>query len=145
MKKMVIGTISISIGVLFFTNGYSEEISKLGDIMLGINISEQVSEPELETFYMCLLKRGPNWTAEESPENIKLQNLHQQNLSELMGSGQLLLAGPFADGDDTRGMGVFKANSLEEAQALMSDDALVKAGHLVLEWYTWLMPVGLLI
>ena len=143
MKK-IIAIFGISILAAVIINGYSVETSTMSENMLEENNSEQIIAPELETFYMCLLKRGPNWTAEESPENIKLQNLHQQNLSELMGSGQLLLAGPFADGDDTRGMAIFKANSLEEVQSFMSDDALVKAGHLVLEWYTWLVPVGLL-
>ena len=61
-----------------------------------------------------------------------------------MESGQLLLAGPFTDGGNTRGMCVFKVSSLENAKLLMKNDPKVMAGHLVLEWYTWLMPVGLL-
>lgn len=92
MKNLIFASLSLIAITTTFINGYPAEISIMSDNMLDENISEEKIVPELETFYMCLLKRGPNWTADESPENINLQNMHQQHLFELMDSGQLLLA-----------------------------------------------------
>jgi uncharacterized protein YciI len=50
-------------------------------------------------------------------------------------SGKLILAGPFADEGDLRGMLVFRVDSPEEAKALAAQDPAVKAGRLVLEWH----------
>ena len=52
-------------------------------------------------------------------------------------SGKLLIAGPFSDGGDLRGMFVFRVVSLEEAKALAEQDPVVKAGRLRLEWHPW--------
>jgi uncharacterized protein len=52
-------------------------------------------------------------------------------------SGKLLVAGPFMDGGDLRGMFVFRVETLEEAKALAEQDPAVKAGRLVIEWHPW--------
>ncbi len=100
--------------------------------------------PEFSTYYYCLLKRGPNWTAESTPEHERLQAQHAAFIQNLMVEGKIIVAGPFADGDDARGLAVFRANSLPEAKSFIETDPKVQAGHLTLEWFTWLVPKDLL-
>lgn len=61
-----------------------------------------------------------------------------------MRKGKIIVAGPFADDKDERGMAIFRTSSLEEAKALFAADPKVQAGHLISEWYAWLVPEGLL-
>jgi uncharacterized protein YciI len=57
-------------------------------------------------------------------------------------TGKLLVAGPFTDGGDLRGMFIFKC-SMEEAKAMAAEDPAVKAGRLVLEFHPWFAARGL--
>ncbi len=105
---------------------------------------EESGELEFVTYYMCLLNRGPNWTAEETLELGKLQQSHVTYLSNLMATEKIVLAGPFTDADDTRGVAVYRVDSLKTAKELGENDPKVLAGHLVLKWYTWMVPKGVL-
>jgi len=92
---------------------------------------------EMTTYYLALLRKGPSWTAERSPEVEKLQAGHMANINRLADAGKLLLAGPFADDGDLRGLFVLRAESLEEAQALCGTDPAIKAGRLKAEIHPW--------
>ncbi len=59
------------------------------------------------------------------------------NIQKMAESGKLLLAGPFADDGDLRGLFVFRTSTLEEAKAMAEQDPAVKAGRLRLEWHPW--------
>ena len=59
------------------------------------------------------------------------------NIQKLAGEGKLLLAGPFTDGGDLRGIFVFRVGSTAEAQALAETDPAVRAGRLRLESHPW--------
>jgi uncharacterized protein YciI len=91
-----------------------------------------------------LLVRGPKWTAEVTEETKKLQEGHMANINRLGESGKLVLAGPFVDGGDRRGVFIFKVDTLEEAQALTDTDPAVKAGRLKIELHRWAVPKGML-
>jgi len=58
-------------------------------------------------------------------------------------TGKLLLAGPFTDDANLRGMFVFKVDSLQEAKALSDADPAVKAGRLVVELHPWYAAKGI--
>ena len=91
-----------------------------------------------------LLVRGPKWTAEVTEETKKLQEGHMANINRLAEAGKLVLAGPFIDGGDRRGVFIFKVDTLEEAQALTDTDPAVKAGRLKIELHRWTVPKGTL-
>lgn len=91
-----------------------------------------------------LLVRGPKWTPGETEENKKLQAAHMANINRLAEAGQLVLAGPFKDGGDRRGVFIFKVATLEEAQALADTDPAVQAGRLRIELHRWSVPEGML-
>ncbi|HKF42878.1 MAG TPA: YciI family protein [Thermoanaerobaculia bacterium] len=92
---------------------------------------------EMTTYYVGFLYRGEKWTPEETPETKKLQEAHMANIQRMGAEGKLVVAGPFTDGGDLRGLYVFRAASAEEAKALVESDPAVKAGRLRFELHPW--------
>lgn len=101
-----------------------------------------------EIHYVYLLKKGPNWSPEETPEILALQEAHLANFRRLHETGKLAINGPLMDSlmDDgeIRGVGVLKADSLNEARELVSTDPMVIAARLVFEIHPWMIAKGIL-
>ncbi|MEP6994426.1 MAG: YciI family protein [Acidobacteriota bacterium] len=112
-------------------------------ILLMILVSSQPLWPaspeeyEMATYQLAFLFKGPAFSAEETPERAKLQEAHMAHIRKMADSGKLIIAGPFADDGDLRGLFIFRTDSLEEAKALAEQDPAVKAGRLRLEWHPW--------
>jgi uncharacterized protein YciI len=106
-------------------------------------LAQENQTPKMMTYYVGFLKRGPAATSERTPETQRLQEAHMANIRKMAADGKLLLAGPFTDGGELRGMFVFKLGSLEEAKALCAEDPAVKAGRLVCEMHPWLSAKGI--
>jgi uncharacterized protein YciI len=94
-------------------------------------------EYEMTTYYVGFLFKGPNWSPEETPERARLQEAHMANIRRMGAEGKLLVAGPFTDDGDVRGLYVFKVGSIEEARDLAASDPAVKAGRLRFEIHPW--------
>ncbi len=92
---------------------------------------------EMTTYQVAFLKRGPNWTPGETAETKAIQEGHMANIRKMGATGKLVIAGPFADDGDLRGLFIFRVDTLEEAKALAEQDPAVRAGRLVLEWHPW--------
>ena len=92
---------------------------------------------EMTTYYVGFLYRGAKWTPEETPETRKLQEEHMANILKMGAEGKLVIAGPFTDKGDLRGLYVFRVASAEEAKALVESDPAVKAGRLRFELHPW--------
>jgi uncharacterized protein YciI len=95
---------------------------------------------EFDTYYVGFLMRGPNWTPGASPELDQLQADHVAHKRRMAEAGYLILNGPCADDGNLRGISVYQAASLAEAQALAAEDPMVQNGRLVMEWHPWLVP-----
>ena len=99
-------------------------------------------------YYIFLLKKGPTWNPDETPEINALQEAHLANLKRLADIGRLVINGPlldsFATSGEIRGIGVLKAGSLAEAQELISTDPMVKRGRLIFELHTWMVGKNIL-
>ncbi|HZN04236.1 MAG TPA: YciI family protein, partial [Candidatus Polarisedimenticolia bacterium] len=78
-----------------------------------------------------------------SPERRAIQEGHLANIQRLADAGKLLLAGPFTDGGELRGLFVFQVASLEEAKAMCDSDPAVKAGRLRVELHPWYSAKGI--
>lgn len=94
-------------------------------------------EYEMATYQIAFLRKGPAWSAEESPERARLQEAHMAHIRKMAETGKLILAGPFADDGDLRGLFIFRTDTLEEAKALAEQDPSVQAGRLRIEWHPW--------
>lgn len=97
----------------------------------------------MRTYYMVFLKKGPNWTPEKTEESTKIQAGHMAHIQKMADSGKLLLAGPFMDNQEIRGIFVFKVDTIEEAKSLTDEDPAVKAGRLIMEIHPWYSAKGI--
>ncbi len=102
-------------------------------------------EYEMTTYYVGFLYRGPHWSPEDTPERAKIQEGHMAHIRKMAETGKLVLAGPFLDDGELRGMFVFRVASLEEAKALAEQDPAVQSGRLRLEWRPWLGAKNILV
>ena len=104
--------------------------------------------PDMTIYYIFLLKKGPTWSPDETPEISALQEAHLANLKRLGDIGKLVINGPlldsFATSGEIRGVGALKTESLVEAQKLISTDPMVQAGRLIFELHTWMIAKNIL-
>jgi uncharacterized protein YciI len=102
----------------------------------------------LTVYYVFLLKKGPSWSPDSTPEIGKLQTAHLANIQRLEEEGKLVLNGPLLDSfqlsGEIRGVGVLKAKSMVQAQEWIRSDPMVKAGRLIFELHTWMVNKGIL-
>ncbi len=106
--------------------------------------SEEDSMPEMTTYYLVMLVKGPNWTPERTPELEELQKQHLAHITSMGQSGKMVIAGPFTDGGTIRGICVYKVESTDEAKVLAERDPAVKAGRLAVEVHPWMVKKGVL-
>ena len=69
----------------------------------------------MKTYVMAFLKRGPN-RPKDSTTRAELQKAHLKNITRLVNEGKLILAGPFLDDQDIRGIFIFNVSTVEEAK-----------------------------
>ncbi len=93
--------------------------------------------PKMAHYFVGLIYRGPTWSPEVTQEVQELQAAHLANIGRLMESGEMVLAGPFTDDGDLRGLFFYNLDTLEAAQALVDSDPAVKAGRLRVELHPW--------
>ncbi len=98
---------------------------------------------EMTTYYVAFLYRGPNWTPQQTDETRKIQQDHLAHIQKMADSGKLVVAGPFTDDGEIRGIFVFQGVSAEEAQQLAANDPAVKAGRLRIELHPWFAAKGI--
>ena len=102
----------------------------------------------MAVYHVFLLKKGPNWSPESTPEIKALQEAHLANLRRLAEMGKLILNGPlldsFATSGEVRGIGVLKTDTLAEAEELVATDPMVKVGRLVFELHAWMVEKEIL-
>ncbi len=108
------------------------------------NAESKPPQFDLEQYQFALLKRGSQWTAEQTPAVEKLMAGHMANIQKMSSLGKLMAAGPFGKNEfGLAGIFIFKAASMDEAKALAAEDPAIKAGRLALDFYVWHGPKGL--
>ena len=90
----------------------------------------------MHKYVMAFLKRGPNRPADPA-EARKLQEGHMANINRMAKQGKLVLAGPFLDNGELRGIYIFNVATVVEAEVLTNSDPAIKAGTLVMELHPW--------
>jgi uncharacterized protein YciI len=99
-------------------------------------------------YYVYLLRKGPAWTGDSTPELDALQAAHVANMKRLRDEGKLVLNGPLLDAfqlsGELRGIGVFKAESMAQARAWLTTDPMIRVGHLAFEMHAWMVGDGIL-
>ena len=104
---------------------------------------ENMPDPDkMQTYYMAFLKRGPD-RIHDSLTAAKIQEGHMAHIMQMARDKKLVLAGPFLDNGDLRGIFVLNVASMDEALELTNEDPAIKSGTLIMEIRPWYGPTML--
>ena len=61
---------------------------------------EKKTQPvyEMTTYAVGILRKGPSWTAADTPETRRMQASHMANIQKMAATGKLIVAGPATGG-----------------------------------------------
>ena len=96
----------------------------------------------LKQYFFCLLLRGEKTKEFTEAELEVLQEQHLANINRLKEEGKVLVAGPFGDDTEKRGILIFDVATLEEAEEAVKTDPMVQAGRLTYEIHPWWAKKG---
>jgi uncharacterized protein YciI len=89
----------------------------------------------MKKYVVAFLKSGKAVFSKE--ESAKIFQAHLNNIVRLSNEGKMIVAGPFLDGRELRGIYIFNVETIEEAQKLTESDPAIKAGALIFELHPW--------
>ncbi len=89
----------------------------------------------LRQYIMCFLKTGP--LKVDDAKRAELMRGHFGMINRLAAEGKLVLAGPFTDGGELRGVYIFDVPTIEAAKALTETDPSIKEGYFKVEFIKW--------
>jgi uncharacterized protein len=113
----------------------STEIDKVSyDSILAKKLG--ADEYGMKKYVMAFLKKGTN-RDQDSATVAEIQKGHMANINRLANEGKLIVAGPFLDDNEIRGIFIFNVETIEEAAALTNTDPAIKSGRLSLELHPW--------
>ncbi|MBL8182614.1 MAG: hypothetical protein JNL64_13505 [Blastocatellia bacterium] len=93
-------------------------------------------ERGMRQYIMCFLKTGP-LKVEDKAKQAELMKGHFGMINRLAEEGKLIVAGPFMDGGEFRGIYLFDVKTIEEAKALTETDPSIKEGYFKVEFIKW--------
>lgn len=104
---------------------------------------KQEEEPkyEMKQYFMVFLKKGPN-RGQDSLSVQEIQKGHLDNIQRLADEGKLIVAGPFLDDGNLRGIFIFDVAENQEVIDLLQTDPAIKAGRLEYEIHPWMTAKG---
>ncbi|MFZ1321701.1 MAG: YciI family protein [Ignavibacteria bacterium] len=132
MQKILLILTAVFIMSNISTKGYSQkaEFDSLRAAELGAD------DYGMKQYVLAFLKAGK--VKSESHEKAQeLQLEHLRNITKMAEEGVLVLAGPFMDDTEIRGIYIFDVKTIEEAQRLTETDPAIKAGILEMELHPW--------
>ncbi|MEQ9305616.1 MAG: YciI family protein [Marinoscillum sp.] len=90
----------------------------------------------MRKYVIANLVAGPNRN-QDSTTAAQLQRAHLDNIKQMAEAGKLVLAGPFMDDGEVKGIYVFAVETVEEAEKLTKTDPAIQAGRLKMELRPW--------
>lgn len=120
---------------LLFATGISNAQSAtpaIKDPMLAKKLG--ADERGMRKYVLVILKTGPD-RVPEGPARTEMFRGHFANISRLAKEGKLVVAGPFSDENDWRGMFIFAVDNAKEAETLVATDPVIRNGEMIAEYY----------
>ena len=97
--------------------------------------------PSLKQYFFVMLMKGDK--RDQDAETAKqLQAGHMAHMARNAASGKLMIAGPFGDDGDWRGILIYDVPDVDAAKALCAADPAVAAGRLKCEIHPWWSQPG---
>lgn len=97
----------------------------------------------MRRYVMAFLRAGPD-RSHDAETTAAIQRGHLDHIRRMAEAGKLVVAGPFLDQGELRGIFIFAVETLEEAEALTAADPAVQAGRLAMELKPWYGSAALL-
>ena len=98
----------------------------------------------MRTYVLVLIYRGPT-KIENEEEAAAMQRAHLASNARLHEEGKLILAGPFRDKTDLRGIFLFDSESVDEVAGWCNEDPGIRSGWLRVEIHPWYSARGITI
>jgi len=119
-------------------NPDSSSVTKLQETVYDSILAKKYGSDEygMKKYIFAYLKKGSN-RSQDSATIAEIQKGHMANINRLADEGKLILAGPFFDDTEIRGIFIFNVETIEEAKALINTDPAVKTGRLSMELHPW--------
>lgn len=90
----------------------------------------------MKQYVFVILKTGAA-KIDDAETRKKLQSGHMENIGRLATAGKLVLAGPFMEGGNMRGLYIFNVTTIEEAKELVKTDPAIREGLFDVEFTKW--------
>ncbi|MGZ5253887.1 MAG: YciI family protein [Flavitalea sp.] len=98
--------------------------------------ASKADTPKMKQYFFVMLTKGPN-RGQDSATAANLQKGHMDNMGKMAKDGKLLVAGPFGDDGDWRGIFILDCATKEEAETMVKADPAIQAGRLGYEIHPW--------
>jgi len=115
-----------------------EKINKSPEMTYDSLLARQlgVDDYGMKPYVMAFLLAGPNRN-QDSLEIQKIQRAHLDNINRMAEEGKLVLAGPFLDEGEVKGIYIFNVSTIEEAEQLTKTDPAIISGRLKMNLKPW--------
>jgi uncharacterized protein YciI len=138
MKKLILLSALLLTGII---TAYAQTTKVAYDSLLAKKLG--ADDYGMKHYVMALLKKGPN-RSQDSTTVANIQAGHMKNIGRMADEGKLVVAGPFEDDWDVRGIYIFNVATVEEAQKLTATDPAIVAGRLVMELHPFYCSAALM-
>ena len=129
--------------ILFFviaimsTSGFAQKFDKRLAKKLGAD------EYGMKSYILVILKTGET-TISDKQQRDSIFAGHMKNIGRMADAGLLVSAGPIAKNEQQyRGIYIFDAKTIAEAEILVSTDPAVISGLLAAEYFSWYASAAL--
>lgn len=113
--------------------------NKNKEINTSIGVNEfKDGEYIMKQYYFVMLTKGTN--RDETVDTGYINNLqrkHLANIDRLADEGKIIVAGPFGDEGNWRGIFIFDCAEQKEVDSLLKTDPMIAAGWLGYEVHPW--------
>jgi Uncharacterized protein conserved in bacteria len=92
-------------------------------------------ERGMRQYIMCFLKTGP--LKVDDAKRAELMKGHFAMINRAADLGKLVIAGPFVEGGEFRGIYIFDVKTIDEAKQLTETDPSIKEGYFKVEFIKW--------
>lgn len=132
MEKSIITALFLSIAALS---------AQCQDNKREFTMTEGDTTYTMKQYVFCLYLSGPKRDQPEDEAN-EIQKQHLAHINTMAEKHNLLMAGPFGDDTEKRGILVFDLETSAEAERIMALDPAVQAGRLDYECHPWWAAKG---
>ena len=105
-------------------------------IAQGSEQKDTAEQSSIKQFFFVMLLKGPRRN-QDSITAAGIQEGHMSNIRRLAGMGKILVAGPFGDEGNWKGLFIFDCKTSQEVEDYLKTDPAVISGRLTYEIHPW--------